>query len=43
MEGLRVDRDDVVAAAREKGLTSAREVEYAVVERNGSISIVPRR
>jgi len=43
MEGLRVDRDDVVAAAREKGLTSVREVEYAVVERNGSISIVPRR
>jgi uncharacterized membrane protein YcaP (DUF421 family) len=40
---LRVDRDDVIAAAREKGLTSVREVEYAVVERNGSISIVPRR
>ena len=42
MEGLRVDREDVIAAAREKGLISARDVEYAVVERNGSISIIPR-
>lgn len=41
MEGLRVDREDVIAAAREKGLKSVRDVEYAVVERNGSISIIP--
>ena len=42
MEGLRVDREDVIAAAREKGLSSVRDIEYAVVERNGSISIIPR-
>lgn len=43
MEGLRLDRDDVLAAAREKGITSVRDIEYAVVERNGSISIIPKR
>lgn len=42
LEGLRIDREDVIAAAREKGLTSLHDVEYAVVERNGSISIIPR-
>lgn len=42
LEGLRIDREDVIAAAREKGPTSLHDVEYAVVERNGSISIIPR-
>lgn len=40
MEGLRVDPDDVMAAAREKGIRSLSEIKYAVVERNGSISII---
>lgn len=42
MEGLRVDPDDVMAAARAKGIRSLDEIKYAVVERNGSISIIPR-
>lgn len=40
MEGLRVDPDDVMAAAREKGVRSLDEIKYAVVERNGAISII---
>ena len=40
MEGLRVDPDDVMAAAREKGIRSLADVKYAVVERNGAISII---
>ena len=40
MEGLRVDPDDVMAAARSKGIRTLTEIKYAVVERNGSISII---
>lgn len=40
MEGLRLDPQDIMAAAREKGLTSLSEIKYAVVERNGAISII---
>lgn len=40
MEGLRVDPDDVMAAAREKGVHSLTDIKYAVVERNGAISII---
>lgn len=40
MEGLRLDPQDVMAAGREQGLTSLSQIKYAVVERNGSISII---
>lgn len=40
MEGLRIDPDDVMAAARAKGIRSLSEIKYAAVERNGSISII---
>lgn len=40
MEGLRVDPDDVMAAARSKGVHTLTDIKYAVVERNGSISII---
>ncbi|HYN70350.1 MAG TPA: YetF domain-containing protein [Candidatus Eisenbacteria bacterium] len=39
-EGL--DDDDVEAALREHGLASIAEVRHAVLERDGSISVVPR-
>ena len=40
----RVDESDVLAAARElHGLERIDEVKYAVLERNGSLSIVPQR
>ena len=38
-----VDLDDVLEAAREQhGLTNLEEVEYAVLERHGGISIIPK-
>lgn len=40
MRGMKLDREDVSAAARTKGLRSVDEVEYAVLERNGGISII---
>jgi uncharacterized membrane protein YcaP (DUF421 family) len=42
MAKARVDEDDVMAAARElQGLEHLGQIKYAVLERGGSISIVP--
>lgn len=39
-----VDRDDVLIAARKaQGLARMEEIRYAVLERDGSISIIPRQ
>jgi uncharacterized membrane protein YcaP (DUF421 family) len=44
MNKLRVDEQDILAAAREhQGLENLDEVKYAIVERNGEITIIPRR
>ena len=40
MRGMKLDREDVSAAARTKGLRSLDQVQYAVLERNGGISII---
>ena len=40
MKGMRLDREDVMAAARTKGVRSIFEVKYAILERNGAISII---
>src|SRR5882757_7525972 len=40
MRGMRIDREDVMAAARTKGLNSIHDVAYAILERNGAISII---
>ena len=40
MKGMRIADDDVMAIARDKGLKSLEEVEYAILERNGEISII---
>jgi uncharacterized membrane protein YcaP (DUF421 family) len=43
MRRARVDDHDVLAAARElQGLERMDQIRYAVLERNGTISIVPR-
>jgi uncharacterized membrane protein YcaP (DUF421 family) len=43
MEKERVDEGDVLAAARQlRGLERIDQIKYAVLERNGGISIVPR-
>ncbi len=44
MKRERVDEEDIMAAARElRGLESLDQVKYAVLERNGTISIIPWR
>ena len=42
MTGMRIDREDVMAAARGKGVHSIHEVQYAILERNGAISIISK-
>lgn len=44
MRRERVDEEDILSAGRElHGLRSLDEVDYAVVERSGGITVVPRR
>lgn len=44
MDKERIDEEDVLEAARSThGLARLDQVKYAVLERNGSISIIPRR
>ena len=40
MEKARIDPEDVMAAARTKGISSLAGVKYAILERNGTISII---
>lgn len=42
MMKMRLQDDDVMALARDQGLKSLEDVKYAVLERNGEISIIPR-
>jgi uncharacterized membrane protein YcaP (DUF421 family) len=42
VRGMGIRREDVEAAARTQGLTSLHEVDYAVLERNGGISIIKK-
>lgn len=42
MRGMRIDPEDVMAAARSKQVASIFDVKYAILERNGSISIITR-
>ncbi len=41
MKGMLIDPQDVMTAARDKGITSLDGVAYAVLERNGEITISP--
>jgi uncharacterized membrane protein YcaP (DUF421 family) len=44
MRRARVDEDDILTAARERqGLERMDQIKYAILERSGGISIVPRR
>jgi uncharacterized membrane protein YcaP (DUF421 family) len=43
MKQARVDDMDVMAAAREKGVRSLDGIKYAVLERNGAISIIEKK
>lgn len=41
MRGLRMLESDVMAAIRQKGLMRLEQVRYAIVERDGKVSIIP--
>jgi uncharacterized membrane protein YcaP (DUF421 family) len=41
LEKMRIADDDVMANARDRGLTSLGDIETAVLERNGDISVIP--
>ena len=40
MRGMRIADDDVMAAARDKNIATLEDIEYAILERNGEISII---
>ena len=43
MEKARVDEEDIMSSARDKhGLERMEQIKYAVLERNGGISIIPK-
>jgi uncharacterized membrane protein YcaP (DUF421 family) len=42
MRGMRIDPEDVMAGARSKQVKSIFDVKYAILERNGTISIITR-
>ena len=41
MHGTRIDDEDVMAAGRSKGVRTFEGIKYAIVERVGTISIIP--
>ena len=41
MHGMSIEPEDVMTAARDKGIASLDGIEYAVLERNGEITIAP--
>jgi uncharacterized membrane protein YcaP (DUF421 family) len=43
MRRMRVDKMDVMAAARAKGARTLDDIKYAVLERNGGISVIQRQ
>ncbi len=43
MNRMRLQDVDVMASARTKGIKSLEEIEYAVLERNGAISVIKRK
>lgn len=42
-QGMRIDAEDVMASARGAGLKSLTQVRYAILERNGAITIIPQK
>jgi uncharacterized membrane protein YcaP (DUF421 family) len=44
MQKLRVDEQDIIESAREhQALENIAEIKYAIVERNGNITVIPNR
>jgi len=43
MHGMRLRPEDVMAAARTKGVRGFEDIQYAILERNGGISIIQKQ
>lgn len=41
MRGMLIQPEDVMTAARDKGINALDGIEYAVLERNGEITVIP--
>ena len=42
VQGMKLRREDIEAAARSAGITHIEDIDYAVLERNGRISVLPK-
>jgi uncharacterized membrane protein YcaP (DUF421 family) len=42
VNGMRLGANDVMAAARTKGLRDLSQIKYAILERNGTISVIKK-
>ena len=40
--GMKLRREDIEAAARSAGVTRIENIDYAILERNGRISVIPK-
>jgi uncharacterized membrane protein YcaP (DUF421 family) len=40
---VRLLEEDVMSMARDQGVTSPEEIDYAVLERNGEVAIIPKK
>ena len=43
LKGMRLEQEDVLTAARLKGMKGEGEIDYAVLERNGSITVLEKQ
>jgi uncharacterized membrane protein YcaP (DUF421 family) len=42
VKGMSLRREDIEAAGRAAGLTNVDDIDYAILERNGRISVIPK-
>jgi uncharacterized membrane protein YcaP (DUF421 family) len=42
VKGMKLRREDIEAAGRAAGVSRAEDIDYAVLERNGRISVIPK-
>ena len=42
LQGMLIEQSDVMTSARDKGISSLENVAYAVLERNGEITVIPK-
>lgn len=43
LKKMRIQDDDVMASARDNGYSTLDELDYAVLERNGEINLIPKK